>query len=43
MKSALFVGLGNVQSKIDWVPQALFYVLSLELFNSTSFLPSLCR
>ena len=24
MKSALFVGLENVQSKIDWVPQALF-------------------
>ena len=43
IKSAVFVGLENFQSKIDWVPQALFYFLILELFNCSSFLSSSCR
>ena len=41
IKSAVFVGLENFQSKIDWVSQALFYFLILivvELFNCSSFL-----
>ena len=42
IKSAVFVGLENFQSKIGWVPQALFTFLFLLLLNCLT-VPAFCR